>query len=105
MISAQMQRKDSELLPKFRPSLIFYVHSCCRKSTPYTHSYLNHNLSDFATRVAVYVKQIVGYDQILLISDNQMTIAIHRKTRYGEKPHKPTVFGCYVDLAGFEMSE
>ena len=29
----------------------------------------------------------------------------HRKTRYGEKPHKPTVFGCYVDLAGFVMSE
>ena len=30
---------------------------------------------------------------------------VHRKTRYGEKPHKPTVFGCYVDLAGFVLSE
>ena len=29
----------------------------------------------------------------------------HRKTSYGEKPHRPTVFGCYVDLTGFVMSE
>ena len=49
------QRKNSEMLIKFRPSLVSYVHSCCRKSTPYTHFYQDHNLSDFVTSVAVYV--------------------------------------------------
>ena len=30
---------------------------------------------------------------------------IHRDTCYREKAHKPTIFGCYVDLKGFAMSE
>ena len=40
---------------------------------------------------------------MIMISNEGLTL--HTEKLATGKPHKPTVFGCYVDLAGFEMSE
>ena len=34
-----------------------------------------------------------------------LLIGTTRKTPYGEKPNRPTDFGCYIDLTGFVISE
>ena len=76
---------------------------------PYPGIMLKYLVNGQIIRSDMYKPQHKKYTLVLItlniLLESVSETCTHRKTRYGENTHRLTVFGCYVDLTSFVMSE